>query len=356
EQYSSKSQLAPATDLYALGGTLYKCLTAQTPEEATSRVIDDEHIPISHLPIAKQCSPGLVTLIDQCMQIKQKDRPAHAKDAKLILDKASYQKNITQKDYSGLELMIEMAGSDGLITQKETDFILKKAKQLQFQPDEVQSLIRKIAQQNNWKIETDATLGQPMQPPLQTNLIAERYIDNQDGTVTDIKTGLMWQRFSVGQRWSGNAVVGKAQIYNWITASNLGFHSGLRGFIIVDPDEHWKYATAFSSFNDWRLPTVDELHSIVYCSSGQQLERRLDLRGNTIIQKNKEALDGRCKGDFNRPAIVNQVFPSTPETFYWTLNKKLDGSPQPWCINFSIGSVFRDASNSYHVRLVRSVQ
>ncbi|WP_052501604.1 serine/threonine protein kinase [Thiomicrospira microaerophila] len=103
EQYSSKSQLTPATDLYALGGTLYKCLTGKTPEEATARVIDDEHIPLRQLRIAKDCSPGLVELIDQCMEIKQVDRPQDAKEAKAFLVSIYSKNQNTNHQSSNLE-------------------------------------------------------------------------------------------------------------------------------------------------------------------------------------------------------------------------------------------------------------
>jgi serine/threonine protein kinase len=306
EQYSSKSQLTPATDLYALGGTLYKCLTGKTPEEATSRVIDDEHSPISQLRIAKDCSPGLVGLIDQCMQIKQKDRPAHAKDAKLTLDKPS-QQNITQKDYSVLAFMIEMAGFDGVITQKETKLILQKANQLQIHIDEARSLIREITQQNNWKIESEATQGQSMQPPLQTNLIAYRYIDNQDGTVTDIKTNLIWMRCSLGQTWNGHACVGQPERYTWKEVMNQA-----------------KQTTYAGSF-DWRVPTIEELRS--------------------IVDANKN------------PVICSEAFPTTAPRFYWTASPHENFSNLAWVVYFSDGSYYTSyRDNIGSVRLVRSGQ
>jgi len=89
EQYSSKAKLAPATDLYALGATLYKCLTGQTPEEATQRAVEDSHIPLGRDPKASQYPPGLIKLIDQCLQIKEKDRPQSAQEAKALLEQSA---------------------------------------------------------------------------------------------------------------------------------------------------------------------------------------------------------------------------------------------------------------------------
>ncbi|EXJ09119.1 MULTISPECIES: serine/threonine protein kinase [Nitrincola] len=85
EELFCKPSFSPATDFYALGSTLYKCVTAVTPEHAHFRFHDDEHIPINQLSIAKQCPRGLVRLIDQCMQLNQKKRPQSANEAKFLL-------------------------------------------------------------------------------------------------------------------------------------------------------------------------------------------------------------------------------------------------------------------------------
>ncbi|WP_052501607.1 protein kinase domain-containing protein [Thiomicrospira microaerophila] len=194
EQYSSKSQLTPATDLYALGGTLYKCLTGQTPEESSSRIIQDDHPVISSLSIAKSCSTGLVALIDQSMHIKQKDRLQSAMAAKntLIKTKVVEEKKAIRTEANKEYLiagMIEMASSTGSITHEEIDFIVQKAKAHHVDIAFVKSLINKMVSEHGLKIleskrddessdkvaqqsklNTNAKLNKPYQPEPKINI------------------------------------------------------------------------------------------------------------------------------------------------------------------------------------------
>ena len=79
------------------------------------------------------------------------------------------------------------------------------------------------------------------------------YRDNGDGTISDLNTGLMWEKKSMDGTdhdvtkvfpWSS---LFQATIWDWIDAINTEVANGI----------------GFAGFNDWRIPNVKELQSIV---------------------------------------------------------------------------------------------
>jgi hypothetical protein len=70
------------------------------------------------------------------------------------------------------------------------------------------------------------------------------FVVNNDGTVTHSKTGLIWKRCEEGQSGS-SCEIGASQVFTWFDA------------LAVAKD------SAFSGNNDWRLPSKQELMSIV---------------------------------------------------------------------------------------------
>jgi hypothetical protein len=72
---------------------------------------------------------------------------------------------------------------------------------------------------------------------------ATDYVDNGDGTATHKPTNLIWQRCAVGYTWTGSSCTG--------TPNNLTFEQAAA------------LTSSFAGKTDWRLPTIDELESLV---------------------------------------------------------------------------------------------
>jgi formylglycine-generating enzyme required for sulfatase activity len=75
EQYSTDSRAqGPWTDIYALAGTLYQCVTGKAPLDATQRLLDDD-MPSAVEAARGSYSDGLLEAIDRGLAIKPRDRP-----------------------------------------------------------------------------------------------------------------------------------------------------------------------------------------------------------------------------------------------------------------------------------------
>lgn len=145
----------------------------------------------------------------------------------------------------------------------------------------------------------------------------DEFVDNKNGTVTGKSTGLTWQKCSVGQTWTGDACSGEATRMSWNDAMKL--------------------SNSFAGYNDWRLPTKEELMTLEFCSN------------------EKYDLDGSCKNftDVTRPIIITTYFPNT-QSVYWSSSPNAYNSSNAWLVYFSNGySVSYDKYSSYFVRLVR---
>lgn len=133
------------------------------------------------------------------------------------------------------------------------------------------------------------------------------FTSHNDGTVTDSRTGLMWQQCSVGQ--SGAACSGKAVTYTWQDALHYAQNLNANG--------------GFAGYTDWRLPNIKELSSIV---------------------------EDQCVD----PAINATVFPNTPSRLFWSSSPVADVSYDAWYVIFLNGVTSNDDKDSgNYVRLVR---
>ena len=108
------------------------------------------------------------------------------------------------------------------------------------------------------------------------------YVDNGDGTITDIATGLMWVKSDNGAG------------LNWEEALDWTYQKNQENFL---------------GYNDWRLPNVKELHSIVDYTRSPQTTNSASI--DPLFEVTQIIDEG---GEINYP-------------FYWTSTTHADGPP-----------------------------
>jgi hypothetical protein len=142
--------------------------------------------------------------------------------------------------------------------------------------------------------------------PLATTLRLTEFKDNNDGSVSHLKTGLIWQRCAVGQTWNNGGCDGKEATYT--------------------QDKAVKLTSDLGGNTDWRLPTYKELLTIVDYSQSS-------------------------------PATNSIVFPDAPSSFFWTATDSAVSSSLAWIVDFAYGTGVLDGhlpkNNSFSARLVR---
>lgn len=132
--------------------------------------------------------------------------------------------------------------------------------------------------------------------------------DNGDGTISDLRSGLVWQQCASGSSGAGCSS-GAAATYSWNNA--LAYCNAL----------------VLGGQTDWRLPNVKELHSIV------------------------------DPARYSGATINTTYFPATPAADFWT-STTLQGTPSmAWYVQFSVGIAMTSPalkdSYLFNVRCVR---
>lgn len=157
---------------------------------------------------------------------------------------------------------------------------------------------------------------------------------NGNGTVIDNNTGLVWKR--CGEGLSGESCSeGSAKKYTWREA------------------QEGAEQASFVGHTDWRVPTLEELHSIIYCSAGRRGIKSDDMGKH--VEVNGLEQDGRCLGKgYARPTINQVAFPNSEITVFWSSTPSLFKVGDAWQLNFQNGvRELADREVKSSVRLVR---
>lgn len=86
EQYRSKGQQGPWTDIYALCATMYFCISGIVPEDAMERMFEDKLLPLCE--VEPSCSIAVSNVIARGMAVRQKDRYQSIGELQEDLEKA----------------------------------------------------------------------------------------------------------------------------------------------------------------------------------------------------------------------------------------------------------------------------
>lgn len=162
-----------------------------------------------------------------------------------------------------------------------------------------------------------------------------RYVDNGDGTVSDLNTGLVWEQKSPG---GTDDVHDVNNLYSWSTSGTAPDGTAFTDFLgtLNNGVSTHGYATdpitgCFTNHCDWRLPSISELWGIV---------------------------DRAAPGclDYPYPPCIDPAFgPVQSWGIYWSATTYDAGDPGiALLVSFYVGTAYYDAktSNDY-VRAVR---
>jgi len=161
-----------------------------------------------------------------------------------------------------------------------------------------------------------------------------RFIDSGDGTVTDTKTGLMWEK-----KTTDDSVHDVTKTFTWSTGTNDFDGTAKTAFLDVLNDVAGGGAHCFAGYCDWRLPNEDGQNPPG--TGPKELETILDLT------------QGNCGGGTG-PCVVPALSP-TRSNVYWSATTNAGDPNFAWASHFGNGSVnIGNKTIPFYVRAVRS--
>jgi len=178
--------------------------------------------------------------------------------------------------------------------------------------------------------------------------VARSYVDNGDGTITDRRTGLMWEK---KDRSGGIHDLGN--VYSW--TDNSG---SLDGTLVSDFLATLNAGEGFAGHNDWRVPNIRELVTIAHY--GLQAVPVTDIlhdAGGTprLVAVVPPLVFPVFDTDCNGSCTVLDCS-CTDDSAYWTSTTRLPDaeSGEAWYVNFRHGDTsYATKPDTLHVRAVR---
>lgn len=170
EQIEGGGEAKPTIDIHAFGALMYRIVTGTVGAKSESRVLamatgkNDPLAPAASLAKG-QYSDDFLSLIDDCLKFKPELRPQSMSEVRMRLlngeTAAKVVPDTAQQSLALLDDLINMAGSDSVISDSEMKLILTKAQSENIDATAAQNYVISKATENNWQIGDAVTAEDP---------------------------------------------------------------------------------------------------------------------------------------------------------------------------------------------------